>query len=288
MPIRILQVVHGLPRGGLENGVVNLLNHLPADEFEHGVVCLDARGEMADRLAPEVPLWTLGRERHDRRTPGRLACILRDWQPHIVHCHNWNTWPDTVAAHAMAGRTGRLIWSFHGFVDGGGMPWRRRITSHLLARHTHQLLAVCRDAAGRYAGQTAIPAARFGVLYNGVDTPPYANEDGDNNLRVFQSRSGHRLTFDDTSGEERMELITNNEEIRLIWDAKEKVLSVYSGKDIIVEAVETVSWKCKDFILEASNSISMKATTVDVKASSSATVDGGGSLVLTAALTKIN
>jgi uncharacterized protein involved in type VI secretion and phage assembly len=128
----------------------------------------------------------------------------------------------------------------------------------------------------------------LGSLYNGVDTPPYANEDGENNLRVFQSRSGHRLTFDDTSGEERMELITNNEEIRLIWDAKEKVLSVYSGKDIIVEAVETVSWKCKDFILEASNSISMKATTVDVKASSSATVDGGGSLVLTAALTKIN
>ena len=170
MPIRILQVVHGLPRGGLENGVVNLLNHLPADEFEHGVVCLDARGEMADRLAPEVPLWTLGRERHDRRTPGRLACILRDWQPHIVHCHNWNTWPDTVAAHAMAGRTGRLIWSFHGFVDSGGMPWRRRIASHLLARHTHELLAVCRDAAGRYAGQTAIPAARFGVLYSGVDT----------------------------------------------------------------------------------------------------------------------
>lgn len=128
----------------------------------------------------------------------------------------------------------------------------------------------------------------LGSLYNGVDTPPYANEDGENNLRVFQSRSGHRLTFDDTSGQERMELITNNEEIRLIWDAKEKVLSVYSGKDIIVEAVETVSWKCKDFILEASNSISMKATTVDVKASSSATVDGGGSLVLTAALTKIN
>lgn len=128
----------------------------------------------------------------------------------------------------------------------------------------------------------------LGSLYNGVDTPPYANEDGENNLRVFQSRSGHRLTFDDTSGEERMELITNNEEIRLIWDAKEKVLSVYSGKDIIVEAVETVSWKCKDFILEASNSISMKAATVDVKASSSATVDGGGGLVLTAALTKIN
>jgi hypothetical protein len=154
MPIRILQVVHGLPRGGLENGVVNLLYHLPADEFEHGVVCLDARGEMADRLAPEVPLWTLGRGRHDRRTPGRLACILRDWQPHIVHCHNWNTWPDTVAAHAMAGRTGRLIWSFHGFVDSGGMPWRRRIASR---RPPSSCRFHCTGPASGSAASTRLP-----------------------------------------------------------------------------------------------------------------------------------
>lgn len=131
-------------------------------------------------------------------------------------------------------------------------------------------------------------AVVLGSLYNGVDTPPYANEDKENNLRVFQSRSGHRLTFDDTSGEERIELITHNEEIRLIWDAKEKVLSVYSGKDIIVEAVETISWKCKDFVLEATNSISMKTKTMEVKTDASCTVDGGSSLTLTASLTNIN
>lgn len=129
----------------------------------------------------------------------------------------------------------------------------------------------------------------LGSLYNGVDTPPYANEDGENNLRVFQSRSGHRLTFDDTAGSERIELITHNEEIRLIWDAKEKVLSVYSGKDIVVEAVDTISWKCKDFVVEASNSISMKAgANMEVKAGANCTVDGGGMLTLTAAMTKIN
>ncbi len=129
----------------------------------------------------------------------------------------------------------------------------------------------------------------MGSLYNGVDTPPYANEDGENNLRVFQSRSGHRLTFDDTKGDERIELISHNEEIRIIWDAKAKVISVYSGKDIIVEAKETLSWKCKDFIVDASNSVSVKAgTTMELKAGSKATVDGGGSLVLTGGVTKLN
>ena len=129
----------------------------------------------------------------------------------------------------------------------------------------------------------------LGALYNGVDTPPYANEDGDNNLRVFQSRSGHRLTFDDTAGAERIELILHNEEIKLIWDSANKVLSVYCGKDIIIESVETISMKCKDFILNADNSISIDAgSTMDVKTGSSCSVDGGGKLTLNASMTNIN
>lgn len=132
-------------------------------------------------------------------------------------------------------------------------------------------------------------AVVVGSLYNGVDTPPYKNEDGENNLRMFKSRSGHKLTWDDTKGAERIELITHNEEIRILWDAVEKTLSIYSGKDIIVEAKEKISFKCKDFIVEASNNVSMKAgMNMEVKTSANCTVNGGGNLVLTASMTKIN
>lgn len=130
----------------------------------------------------------------------------------------------------------------------------------------------------------------LGGLFNGVDTPPYANEDGDNNLRVFQSRSGHRVTFDDTEGAERIEMITHNEEIRVIWDSANKTLSVYSGKDIILESKETFSIKCKDFVLEAEQSISMDAgQNADLKAGQQLTVNGGTMLTLNAkSMTKIN
>ena len=128
-----------------------------------------------------------------------------------------------------------------------------------------------------------------GAMFNGVDTPPYANEDGDNNLRVFQSRAGHRVTFDDTDGDERVELILHNEEIRVIWDAANKVIGVYSGKDIIVEAKETISVKCKDFILEAENSIGMKSgSSTELKTGSSCQIDGGGALTLKGSMTQIN
>lgn len=128
-----------------------------------------------------------------------------------------------------------------------------------------------------------------GSLYNGVDTPPYANEDEENNLRVFQSRSGHRLTFDDTAGAERIELILHNEEIQVIWDSANKVLSVYSGKDIIIEAKDKISLKCTDFILEASNSVSVKAgASVAVEAGSNLNQEAGGTLSMEASLIKLN
>jgi sugar transferase (PEP-CTERM/EpsH1 system associated) len=167
--VRILQVVHGLPRGGLENGVVNLLNGLPCAQFQQHVACLDSRGEMADRVVPGVPIEVLDRRRHDLGLPQRLARLMREVRPDIVHCRNWNTWLDTLLAHRLAGRPGALVWSFHGFADGHWFPRRRRIASRLLSLPTDHLLAVCRDAASRFAALSGIPAARFEVLYNGVD-----------------------------------------------------------------------------------------------------------------------
>lgn len=173
-PLRVLQVVHGLGRGGLENGVINLLNGLPPEAIEQAVCCLDRRGEMADRIARPLPLWVLERGRHDWRAPLRLARLLRDWQPDLIHCRNWNTWPDAVLAHRLAGRPGRLIWSFHGFADGYWFPRRRRLASRLLAAATDRLAAVCEDSATRYGGLAGIPASRFRVLYNGVDCARFA------------------------------------------------------------------------------------------------------------------
>lgn len=132
-------------------------------------------------------------------------------------------------------------------------------------------------------------AVVLGGLYNGVDTPPYANEDGDNNLKVFQSRSGHRVTFDDTAGSERIEMISHNQEIKVVWDASGKTLSVYCGKDIIIEAGNAIDIKCKDFMLKADQSISIDAgQTMKLKAGQAATIDGGQMLNMKAATINLN
>lgn len=106
-----------------------------------------------------------------------------------------------------------------------------------------------------------------GGLYNGKDKPPYANEDEKNNLRVFQSRSGHRLTFDDTQGEERVELVLGNQEISIICDDAEGKLSVYCGGDIEIGTKDRLSILSKEFVL--------KAEEIDIKAGSNIVMTGG-------------
>jgi uncharacterized protein involved in type VI secretion and phage assembly len=47
----------------------------------------------------------------------------------------------------------------------------------------------------------------IGALWNGVDAPP-ESMDSDNNIRSVTSRSGHKLSFDDTAGAEKIVLET--------------------------------------------------------------------------------
>jgi len=122
-------------------------------------------------------------------------------------------------------------------------------------------------------------AVVVGSLYNGVDRPPYANEDGENNLRVFQSRSGHRVTFDDTSGAERIEVVTHNEEIRVVWNSAEKILSVYCGGDIQIEAKEHIDISAESFSLSAEETVTIEAGEGIVLDSGSVTGVLGGSQV---------
>lgn len=119
-------------------------------------------------------------------------------------------------------------------------------------------------------------AVVLGSLYNGVDTPPYANEDGNNNLRVFRSRAGHQVTFDDTAGAEHIDISSHNQEIRILWDPVGKVLTVYSGGEIRIQAKEKVSIKTRSFSINASQSISMNAgSKADIQSGTVVGVVGG-------------
>ena len=167
--IKLLHVIHGLRPGGLENGVVNLVNYLPEGSFTQAICCLEEKGEMTDRIKSGVEIFEVNRRTNDLYAIFRLAKVFRQWKPDIVHCRNWNSWFDTVIACLIGYPRAIRVWSFHGFAEGGDFPWRRRFISRILAFFTHNLAAVCLDSAERYSMATGINLDRFSILYNGVD-----------------------------------------------------------------------------------------------------------------------
>ena len=50
-PPLVVHVVYRFDTGGLENGVVNLINHLPADRFRHVVICMTDHTGFAARIS---------------------------------------------------------------------------------------------------------------------------------------------------------------------------------------------------------------------------------------------
>ena len=46
----ILHIIHRLGVGGLENGLVNLINHMPPDRYSHVIACLTESTDFRDRI----------------------------------------------------------------------------------------------------------------------------------------------------------------------------------------------------------------------------------------------
>lgn len=139
----------------------------------------------------------------------------------------------------------------------------------------------------------------IGSLWNGVDKPPPEKEkDDDNNLRMFTSRNGNKVIFDDTNGKERIVvqdklgknkiviqdtiMIFNDQakelkdltpdKAQLTINAASNPVQITVGKDqdltleatgniILKNADKDFTIECKNFTLNASENVKVEAKT---------------------------
>src|SRR5262249_32969200 len=91
MPIRVLHVVDHLGKGGLENGLANLIERLDPSAFEHVVYAIRKLGPNADRISRAgARVICQGKQDTDSalQVP-TLARAIREIRPNIVHSRNW-------------------------------------------------------------------------------------------------------------------------------------------------------------------------------------------------------
>lgn len=170
-PVRILHVLDSLENGGLENGVLNLIRHMDAGQFEHSVCTVRAQGVNAARLpAGRVQLVHLGKREGARFQLPELRRAIRENQPDIVHSRNWGA-IEAVAGARLAGNC-KVIHSEHGFEAGASAqePFRRRIFRRLTFELADRVLCVSNQLRNFHARQTGFSASRITVIHNGVDS----------------------------------------------------------------------------------------------------------------------
>ena len=168
LPIRVLHVLLSLEPGGLENGVVNVINRLDRDRFVSSVCCLKHAGEFARRIEdPRVAIHELHwRGGNDPRLALRLAGLLRRTRPDIVHTRNAEPFFYGFAGAKLA-RSKALVHSEHGrkFDD---RPARFAV-QRWMSRHTDAIFAVSGQLKTDLVKHIGMPEASVEVLHNGVD-----------------------------------------------------------------------------------------------------------------------
>jgi sugar transferase (PEP-CTERM/EpsH1 system associated) len=177
-PPLIAHVVYHFGVGGLENGVANLINRLPASRWRHAVIALtQVAPAMRSRVTrPDVTFVALD------KAPGhlvplypRLARLLRQLRPAIVHTRNLAALEAVVPARLA--RVPAVVHGEHGRdaddIDGRNARrlWTRRLFSPFVSRY----VALSGELQRYLVERVGIAPARIERIINGVDTARFTS-----------------------------------------------------------------------------------------------------------------
>jgi sugar transferase (PEP-CTERM/EpsH1 system associated) len=172
-PRLIAHVVYHFGVGGLENGVVNLINRLPVSRWRHAVIALTqvAPAMKARVMRPDVAYVALDKDPgHLYPLYPRLFRLFRELRPAVVHTRNLAALEAVIPARFA--RVPAVVHGEHGRdandIDGRNVRnlWTRRLFSPFVSRY----VALSADLERYLAERVGIAADRVVQIINGVDT----------------------------------------------------------------------------------------------------------------------
>jgi sugar transferase (PEP-CTERM/EpsH1 system associated) len=168
----VAHVLHRFDVGGLENGVVNLINRLPADRFRHAVIALTEVSDFRRRVQrDDVTFHALNKPPgQGLRVAPKLVRLLREIAPAVVHTRNLGALEMTLPA-AWAGVPVRVHgehgWDSH---DPDGSRRRFRLVRRVYRPFVHHYVALSRQLQSYLVDAIGVPPPRVELICNGVDT----------------------------------------------------------------------------------------------------------------------
>ena len=113
----------------------------------------------------------------------------------------------------------------------------------------------------------------LGALWGGTDLPPTAAGNG-RDKKVLQSKSGHIIRLDDTSGKEKIEIIGKGGKETIVIDTANNTITLTSGQDLVLNAPK--------------GKVSIKAKEVEVISTGASTYQAKGEMTVKGSTVNIN
>ena len=168
----VLHVVYRFDVGGLENGIVNLLNHMPRSAYRHAIVALTEVTDFQRRIRrDDVEVIAL------HKAPGHgvwlypaLYRLFRTLRPAIVHSRNLAALEAVIPAWLAGvpvrihGEHGRDVGDLRG--ESRRYQWLRRLYRPFVDHY----VALSSELADYLVAKVQVPQARISQVCNGVDT----------------------------------------------------------------------------------------------------------------------
>lgn len=184
----ILHIIYHFSTGGLENGLVNLINQLPQETFHHTVLSLIEPNHFQERLKTNnVEIITI------HKKPGplmshflKLYRIIKKLNPDIVHTRNLATIECQMIA--WLAKVPFKIHSEHGrdAQDIEGVNPKSIFLRKSMRPFIDHYIALSKDLDNYLNDKIHIPAYKRTQIYNGVDV---------NHFKPAEKPAGDKLTI---------------------------------------------------------------------------------------------
>lgn len=169
----VMHVLYSFDVGGLENGVVNLINHMAPERFRHVVVALaQCAPDFCRRVQrADVEFISLHKQPgHGIKLYPRFHRLCRQLRPAIVHTRNLAALEFAVPA-ALAGAPAR-VHGEHGWdtSDPGGTQRKYQLLRRAYSPFVNRYVALSGQIESYLTERVGIATSRVERICNGVDT----------------------------------------------------------------------------------------------------------------------
>ena len=175
-PPLVAHIIYALGTGGLENGLVNIINRSAPDRYRHAIVCLTDADDFANRItAPNVQVIQLHKKPgQDFGLYWRMLKTLKALKPSVVHTRNLTALEMQFLTVFLPGV--KRVHGEHGrdIHDLDGANWKYNLLRKLLQPLIHRYIAVSQDLSNWLQTVVNVPARKVKQIYNGVDTEKFS------------------------------------------------------------------------------------------------------------------